>query len=443
MSLVLTEDLMKFIEQSPTAFHAVEAMRQLLLEAGFQELIEAEPWSLEAGRTYFTTRNQSSLIAFKVAEDLADYSFNLVASHSDSPHYRLKERAELQDDKYLRLNTEPYGGMIAQSWLDRPLSLAGRILVQEDDRLTSRLLAFDRDLVVIPNLAIHMNRKMNQGVALNPQVDMIPLLAGKKAQKGDLKALVAEELGLAASAIVDMELSLYHRMPGRIWGAHREFFSAPQLDNLACAYTTLAGFLGEDARHPQTTTVYACFDNEEVGSGTKQGALSTFLSDVLRRIHFELGGDEVSYYQRLASSFLISADNAHAIHPNHPEVMDDTNYPELNGGVVVKTHAGQKYTSDGVSRAVVKMLAKTAGVPLQFFANRSDQAGGSTLGNLAMQQVSVNAVDIGLAQLAMHSSYETAGVEDPAYMRDLIATFYQYRFRPDGPARFQLQAGRV
>ena len=183
---------------------------------------------------------------------------------------------------------------------------------------------------------------------------------------------MAEELDLPADAILDMELSLYHRMPGRIWGAHKEFFSAPQLDNLASAFTTLAGFLEAEAHHPQTTSVYACFDNEEVGSGTKQGALSTFLKDVLRRIHFSLGGDEASYYQRLASSFLISADNAHAIHPNHPEVMDESNYPELNAGVVVKTHAGQKYTSDGVSRALIKVIAKEAGVPLQFFANRSD-----------------------------------------------------------------------
>ena len=438
MSLDLTEELIDFIEKSPTAFHAVAEIRRRLLDQGFQELTEAEAWHLAPGQTYFTTRNQSSLIAFKVAEDTHDYSFNLVASHSDSPHYRLKERAELKDDKYLRLNTEPYGGMIAQSWLDRPLSLAGRVLVEEEGGISSRLLAFDRDLVLIPNLAIHMNRKMNQGVALNPQVDMIPLLAGKKAQKGDLKALVAEELDLPADAILDMELSLYHRMPGRIWGAHKEFFSAPQLDNLASAFTTLAGFLEAEAHHPQTTSVYACFDNEEVGSGTKQGALSTFLKDVLRRIHFNLGGDEVSYYQRLASSFLISADNAHAIHPNHPEVMDESNYPELNAGVVVKTHAGQKYTSDGVSRALIKVIAKEAGVPLQFFANRSDQAGGSTLGNLAMQQVSVNAVDIGLAQLAMHSSYESAGVDDPAYMRDLIVDFFQYRLRQDDQSGFKL-----
>ncbi len=419
----ISEKLVSFIQKSPTAFHAVDNMRKELLDNGFVELLEGNTWSIEAGKKYFVTRNNSSIIAINIGTQLDNYSFNVAASHSDSPTFKIKENAELSvKGKYAQLNAEGYGGMLCSTWLDRPLSIAGRVLVKNNDSFQTKLLAIDKDLVLIPNVAIHMNRTVNDGYKYNNQVDMIPLLGGSDYKKGDFNKLIAAELNMKAEDIYGSDLYLYNRNAPAIWGINEEFISSPKLDDLQCAYTSLQGFL--KGTNNQSINVFACFDNEEVGSGTKQGAGSTFLYDTLYRINMGLSKTEEDYYRALASSFMLSADNAHAVHPNHPEKTDETNCVYMNEGVVVKSHAGQKYTSDAVSIAIFKGLCEKVNVPVQFFANRSDVAGGSTLGNISSTKVSMNSVDIGLPQLAMHSSYETAGIKDTYYMVCVMEEFF-------------------
>lgn len=423
----VTEEMLAFIDRNPTAFHTVSSVREILSANGFQELLESRNWDLEPGKGYFVCRNGSSILAFRLGTQLDHYSFNIVAAHTDSPCFKVKENAEIHvSDKYTKLNTEGYGGMICSTWLDRPLSLAGRVVVKETDgTIVSRLVNIDRDLLMIPNVAIHMNRNVNDGVALNKQVDMLPLL-GEGTDDGVLMHLIAKELNVPMSSILSSDLYLYSRQKPSIWGCSEEFISSGRLDDQQCVFTGLKAFL--QGKNDQSINVLACFDNEEVGSGTKQGAASTFLQDVTKRINACLGYTDADYLRAVTSSFMLSADNAHAVHPNHPEHTDQNNNTYMNRGVVVKSHAGQKYTSDGVSIAVVKELASRAGVPLQYFANRSDKVGGSTLGNLAMAQVSLNCVDIGIPQLAMHSSYETAGTKDTLYMVQLMQELYESHF---------------
>ena len=423
MNKKISQELMSFIKKSPTAFHAVDNIKKILLENGFEELLEGHAWEIEAGKRYFVSRNNSSIIALNLGTDLSNYSFNVAASHSDSPTFKIKENAEIEiQGKYTQLNTEGYGGMLCSTWFDRPLSIAGRVLVREGDHYFTKLINFDRDLVLIPNVAIHMNRAVNDGYAYNKQIDMLPLFGGKDSKVGDLNKLVADELNIDVENIYGSDLYLYNRMEPSIWGINEEFISCPQLDDLQCAYSSLQGFL--KGYNTKSINVYACFDNEEVGSGTKQGADSTFLQDVLKRVNSALGKGDEEYYRALASSFMLSADNAHAVHPNHPSKTDVNNCVYINEGVVVKSHAGQKYTSDAVSIAIFKGLCKNVNVPVQFFTNRSDVVGGSTLGNIAMAQVSMNSVDIGLPQLAMHSSYETAGIKDTYYMIKVMEEFF-------------------
>lgn len=423
MDKKISQELMSFIKKSPTAFHAVDNIKQLLIDNDYEELIESKIWKIEAGKRYFVSRNNSSIIALNLGTELSQYSFNVAASHSDSPTFKIKENAEIEiKGKYTQLNTEGYGGMICSTWFDRPLSIAGRILIRDGNSYITKLINIDRDLVLIPNVAIHMNRTVNDGYSYNKQVDMLPLFGGSDSKTGDLKKLVAQEIDVNLDDIYGTDLYLYNRMEPSIWGANEEFISSPQLDDLQCAYTSLQGFL--KGANSKSINVFACFDNEEVGSGTKQGADSTFLYDVLKRVNNALGKTEEDFCRALASSFMLSADNAHAVHPNHPEKTDINNCVYLNEGVVVKSHAGQKYTSDALSIAVFKGLCKSAKVPVQFFANRSDTLGGSTLGNIAMAQVSMNSVDIGLPQLAMHSSYETAGIKDTYYMIKVMEEFF-------------------
>lgn len=418
-----TKQLITFIKKSPTAFHAVNSIKEMLDAAGYHELREVDAWKIVPGGKYYVTRNQTSVIAFKIGKQIEDYAFQIVASHSDSPTFKVKENAEITvRDKYTKLNTEGYGGMICSSWLDRPLSVAGRAVVRENDRYVTKLVNIDRDLLMIPNVAIHMNRQCNDGYTYNKQKDMLPLLGGKACEEGTLKQMIAEELGVSAEMIYGMDLFLYNRMDASVWGKDEEFISCPQLDDLECAYTSLQGFL--NGGNDKAIQVFSCFDNEEVGSDTKQGAGSTFLFDVLKRMNYSLGKDEESYCRAIAASFMLSCDNAHAVHPNHPEKTDVNNCVYMNEGIVVKSHAGQKYTTDAVSTAVFRGICEKAGVPIQFFSNRSDMAGGSTLGNIAMTHVSMNCVDIGLPQLAMHSSYETAGVKDIEYMIRAVTNFF-------------------
>ena len=423
------KELLSFIDNNPTAYHTCASVRSILLKEGFEELLESKKWNIEPNKDYFVCRNGSSIMAFKTGKDLSNYSFNVAAAHTDSPCFKIKEKAELHTgEHYTRLNTEGYGGMICYTWMDRPLSVAGRVLIKENDTVSSRLIALDKDFMMIPSVAIHMNRDINDKSAFNKQVDMLPLI-GTKTDEDALKNIIAKELDVDSSQIMGSDLFLYIRQKATVWGCNDEFISSGRLDDQQCVFAILKGLLA--ARSEKSIDVAAFFDNEEVGSGTKQGAASTFLYDVLRRISMCLGGEE-DFHRAVASSFMFSADNAHAVHPNHPEYTDDNNCNYMNEGVVVKSHAGQKYTSDGMSMAITRKLAERANIPLQYFANRSDKVGGSTLGNLAMSQVSMNCVDIGLPQLAMHSSYETAGIKDTQYLIKLMEEFFKCHIQETG-----------
>lgn len=429
-----SNELLTFIGRCPSAFHTVHEIAGRLEQAGFTYLPEAAYWEVCAGGSYYTTRNGSSIIAFRVGAQLSDYHFQLCASHSDSPSYKIKNEAELDGPgEYLRLNVEAYGGMIDSTWFDRPLSVAGRVLVRENGAVVSRLFAVDRDLLLIPNVAIHFNREINNGYKYNRQVDLCPLFSAGGLKKGAFDAFVAGQLGIGVDDMLGKELFLANRQRGTVWGACGEFVSSPKLDDLQCAYASLQAFL--QAENEQVVNVYCCFDNEEVGSNTKQGAMSTFLADVLERINAALGKTREEYLQAQARSFLVSCDNAHAVHPNHPQKTDAENCVWMNRGIVVKESANQKYTTDAFSRAVFTELCAHAQVPVQSFANRSDSAGGSTLGNLSNMQVSMHAVDIGLAQLAMHSSYETAGVRDTEYAIRALRMFYRTNVRVEEAER--------
>lgn len=414
--------LFRMIERSPSTFHAIHEMTETLTANGFLPLSEGECWSLTAGGKYFVTRNDSSLLAFRLPK--GDFmGFQVQASHSDSPTFRVKPNPEMEvGGAYVKLNTEKYGGMLCAPWFDRPLSVAGRIVVAKDGKLERRLVDVDENLLMIPNLAIHMNRAVNEGNSYNPQVDMLPLY-GMKCEKGHFLQTIATWAGVKSEEIVSDDLYLYSRMHGTIWGANREFISCGRLDDLACAFASLQGILSEGAS--ENVVVHAVFDNEEVGSATRQGAAATFLSDTLHRINRAMGRTEEDYLTAVARSFLISSDNAHALHPNYADKHDPTNRPVINGGIVIKSTANQKYTTDAMTSAVLQLLCEKAGkLPFQRFVNRSDMLGGSTLGNLSTLQVSMPSVDIGLPQLAMHSPYETAGIEDLSALVALSKTFF-------------------
>lgn len=431
----INDELLSFIQKSPTAFHAVDTIKTTLQDAGFTALEESQSWQLAPGRGYYVTRNASAIIAFRMPEDVFS-GFQIVASHGDSPSFKIKEQAEINvEGQYTKLNVEGYGGMLCAPWLDRPLSVAGRAVAQKDGQIFTRLVNLDQDLLLIPNLAVHMNRQVNTGYAYNIQKDMLPLM-GDGAAKGRLLELVAENTGVAGADITAMDLFLYNREHGRVWGANQEFISSPRLDDLECAFASLKGFLAADGC--ENVTVCCVLDNEEVGSGTKQGAASTFLKDTLARICSATGGTGDDYLRYLAGSFMVSADNAHAVHPNHPDKTDDTNRAYLNGGVVIKHSANQKYTTDAVSNGIFKAICQKAGVPFQSYVNRSDMAGGSTLGNIANTQTPMNTVDIGLAQLAMHSPYETGGARDTASLVKALTCFYESTIRCEGDGAHHL-----
>jgi len=417
--------LLEFIEQSPSTYHVVDTIIKHLNELGMEELDEKKAWKMELGKGYYVIRNGSSVIAFRMPNHVPK-GFHLIASHSDSPTFKLKETPEIAvEDKYVKLNTERYGGSILNTWLDRPLSVAGRVVVKNaDGKPEVKLLNIDKDLLVIPNLALHMNSNLNKGVELNPQIDMLPLLclSDAKSAKGALTGLLAEQLGTAQEDILGHDLYLYVRDKGRIVGANGEFILSPKLDDLQSVYTSMAAFC--NAAPAEYVNVLAVFDNEEVGSSSVQGANSTFLEDVLQRICEAFGYTHSQYLQLIADSFLISADNAHAVHPNHPEKADPNSRPYIGGGVVIKYQGSQKYTTDAVSGAKMKLYCEKAGVPCQIYFNRSDVAGGSTLGNISTSHVSLSSVDVGMPQFAMHSAVETGGTADTMYTKLAFEAFY-------------------
>ena len=432
----VNKELLQFLDHSPNAFYAVANMQKELEDAGFTRLYEGCPWTLSGGHGYYVTRNDSAIIAFRIPEG-GYQGFQIMASHCDSPVFKIKTNAEIVvDNSYVKLNVEKYGGMLCAPWLDRPLSVAGRVIVQTEEGIATKLVNVDRDLLIIPNVAIHMNRQVNDGYAFNAQVDMLPLFCEQGEEKNQFMQLIADEAGVQVEDILDTDLFLYDRMKGTTLGLHDEFIASGRLDDLQCAFASLKGFLAAELK--QSIAVHCVYDNEEVGSGTKQGAASTFLKDTLQRISRAMGRSEEQYLMSIASSFMVSADNAHAVHPNHAEKADPTNRPYMNRGIVIKYSANQKYTTDGVSGAVMRAICKKAEVPYQTFTNRSDMLGGSTLGNISQAQVALNTVDIGLPQLAMHSPYETAGARDTAYLIEAARVLFSSSFEGNGDGNYRL-----
>ncbi len=417
----ISRDLIHFIAKSPSTFHAVRGIKAALLYAGFTEIREEDTWQIEKGGKYVVTRNGSALMAFTVPQEGAE-AFHITASHCDSPTFKIKENPEIADGPYVKLNVEGYGGMIMSTWLDRPLSVAGRLLVTENGHLAEKLVAIDGTMLVIPSVAIHMNRSVNQHKEWKVQKDMLPLY-GMTGAKTPFMDVIAAAAKVKAEDILAHDLIVYSRVPGTIWGEEREFISSPKLDDLQCAFACFRGFT--QGQKEKYISVYALFDNEEVGSATSQGAGSTFLANTLERLARSLGYSYDETMAMIARSFMISADNAHSVHPNHPEYADPVNRPVINGGIVIKYSAAQKYATNAFSAAYFKKLCKDHDIPTQTFTNHSDNPGGSTLGNISNTVIAMPTVDIGLPQLAMHSSYETAGVKDTAYLVDAVMKFYE------------------
>ena len=424
----MNRKLFDYIAASPSPYHAVAHSAETLRAAGFRPLSEGEDWALTPGQGYYVTRNGSSLIAFRARKEFR--GFLMTASHCDSPTFKIKENAELTGSGCRRLAVEKYGGMLMSTWMDRPLGVAGRVLLRKGAGIETRLLDLGGACAVIPNVAIHMNRKANDGYAWNPAVDLLPLW-GVGEEKGFFRPTLAMALACREEDILATDLALYNPQEGVEWNG---LLSAPRLDDLQCAFAGLTAFLS--AGESEAIPVYCLFDNEEVGSQTKQGAASTFLRETLERICDALG---LTLRTMAAGSFLLSCDNAHAVHPNHPEYADKNHAVRMNGGVVIKYNASQRYTTDAVSAALFQTVCEAAGVPFQRYANRPDMAGGSTLGSIANTQVSLNMADIGLAQLAMHSAFETAGAEDTAHMVQALKTFFGMTLRSGGNGTYQLR----
>ena len=408
------EALRSFLDRSHSVFHAVACLTELLEESGYTCLQEKDAWKLIPGGKYYLTRGGSAVLAFRIPQGVPA-GFMMSASHADRPTFKVKDNGELRGT-YSRLAVERYGGMLMGTWLDRPLSVAGRVMVETETGVQSRLVDIDRDLLLIPNVAIHMNRQANDGYKWNPAVDLLPLMGGKETA-GKLNVLLEEEAG---GKILGQDLYLYIRQKAAVWGLEQEYLSSAALDDLECAWCCTQGFL--KAQESESIPVLSVFDSEEVGSGSLQGAASDLLESTLRRICGALG---LSYEQMSAQSFMVSADNAHAVHPNHPEYADPANAPVMGGGVVIKHNASQRYTTDAVSSALFRRICQKANVPVQTYYNRADLPGGSTLGNISLGHVSVPSVDIGLAQLAMHSCYETASVKDALWLEEAMAAYYE------------------
>lgn len=404
---------MSFLNQSYTCFHAVHQLQMKLEQAGFIRLYEENQWSIDAGGKYYVIKNGSSIIAFQIPKEINQPTCAIIASHSDSPCYKLKPNMTLQDmrNHYTRLNTEPYGGMLHYTWLDRPLGVAGRIFTEEGDSISEQLVELDQTLV-IPSVAIHMNRSSE--FSPNPQVDLLPIFAESATTFEETLSLCAK-----GKTILSHDLFLYNKEEACLGGANQEYILSGRLDDLECAYLSIDALVNAT---PSSIAIAAIFNNEEVGSRSSNGADSSFLMDVLTRIAQALSLD---FYALMAQSFMVSADNAHAVHPNHPEKSDTSNAVYMNKGIVIKHQAGLSYTTDGYSEAIFKKLCQMAQVPYQDYTNRSDVRGGSTLGAIAQSHLSIPSVDVGLAQLAMHSCYETAGTQDVIYMKKVFQQFYE------------------
>lgn len=414
-----TERLLGFIKEATSPYHAVYAAERLLSAAGFEEIQETSRFDIKKGGKYYIKRAGNALIAFIVPEKPS--SFSIAAAHTDSPCFRIKSNPEHNaGNLYTTLDIEGYGGALLAPWFDRPLSVAGRIAYKDGNEIKTALYDAKRPLVMIPSLAIHMNRKANEGIALSIQKDMLPLFSEGNGKK-TLSDIIMEETGI--DRILGDDLYIYSASEPAIWGSERQFFSAPRIDDLMCAWAAVTAL--SETGNPSSIAMTALFSSEETGSGSVSGALSDFLASIISRISSSLGMDDEEKAIAIASSFMLSADNGHAVHPAHIDKADPENHPVLNGGVLIKYSAQNKYMTDGETGAYVKMLCSDNGIPYQVFHNHSDIPGGSTLGNLSAEKISIRGADIGAAQLAMHSPYETAGVRDSEYLYRLFKAFFR------------------
>lgn len=428
----MIQDLINFLNASPVNFLAVRTLKERLLEAGFQECDACgQLQSAEPGSQFFFTKNDSSVYAFRMGrKSLAEGGFHVICAHCDSPTFRIKPIAEMVGEGGItRLNTEVYGGPIMSTWFDRPLSLAGRVILRSDDVMhpESKLLHIQRPLLQISNLAIHFNRQVNDGVKLSKQKDMLPIMGivQDELEKGNmLITVICQEFGCQKEDILDFDLYLYDATPACTFGVHDEFLSSGRLDDLSMVHAGLQALLQSGSEVPEVTQVLAIFDNEETGSQTKQGAASPFLASLLQRICLAQGSGQEGFFRSVEKAFMVSADNAHAWHPNYSEKYDPTNHPVLGGGPVIKFNAAQKYASDAVSAAVFASICQKAGVPCQRFVNHSDVAGGSTLGNILASSLPLRGVDMGNPILAMHSARETGSTLDHEFCIKAFREFY-------------------
>lgn len=421
--------LLNFIDNSPCNFYAVSTAKKMLEENGFTEKLLGNEIEAKPGEKFYFTKNDSAIFAFTVGKKpIAETGLKIVAAHSDSPCFRVKPHAEmLCEGGIVKLNTEVYGGPVLYTWFDRPLSLAGRVQLKGEDAMhpITRLVKIDRPLFSISHLAIHFNRQVNEGNKISKQKDMLPIIAKvteKLEAENMLLRLVAEELNVDMAAILDFDLLVYNTEKSCTFGLHDEFISAGRLDDLSMMHAALEAIV--DVKDEDATCVAAIFDNEETGSGTKQGAGSPVLSNVIQRMVESQGGNYDAFCRALAKSFLVSADNAHAFHPNYAEKYDPTNHPSLGSGPCIKINANCKYMSDAHSAAIFKALCAEAGSPCQYFVNHSDVAGGSTLGNILTGQIDIEGVDVGNPLLAMHSVRETGSVDDHINMIKVFKQFF-------------------
>ena len=419
----LNQQLIDFLNKSHSDFNVVKNEKEMLLEAGFEELLESKMWTLQAGKKYFLTRNSNTILAFKIPEKIDHLKFSICASHNDSPAFKLKDNPTVFG-RYQKLKVESYGGLIQSTWLDKPLSVAGRLLVEKSGKVYEKIIDIDKNLAIIPNVCIHQNRNINNGFVYNNEIDMMPIVG---LGEGNLiEQAIEKELDFG-ERIISQDLYLYNRDKADFVGVNDDFICSPRLDDLSANFVSLKAFI--DAKNVNTISFFVAFANEESGSESYSGADSNILNIVLKRIIYCLGYETEELYAALRRSFMLSVDNGHAIHPNHPEFSDVDHPVVLNGGVVIKFNTNMRYTTDAISAAVVKALAERIGVPTQDFYNRADMKGGSTLGNISMKHVSILTADIGLPQLAMHSNYETMGSKDTHYLYDLCKKYYETNIR--------------
>ncbi len=418
----LNKGLIDFLNKTHSEYNATYNLKEILLNEGYIELKEEEPFNLKLNTNYFLVRNDSSIIAFKLPSELKDYHYEICASHVDSPALKVKMSNDVISNNYHKLAVEVYGGLIRSTWLDKPLSLAGRVIIKENNKLVTKIIDINKDLLIIPNLCIHFNRDINKGIEYNPQVDLMPIIGNDSNYKSSVNEAIKRVLKCDEKDIVSYDLYLYNREQATLGGLDDEFIYAGKIDNLENAYLTLKGFINSNISG--YIGVYCAFNNEEVGSMTGNGADSDLLTSTLERINSALKKSDEEYKIALHKSFILSVDNGHAVHPNHSEVSDPNNLVYLNKGLIIKFNSNMAYTSDAYSASIIKELCEVSKIPYQYFYNKSDVRGGSTLGAISLSHLSITSCDIGLSQLAMHSNYEVAGSKDTLAMYNLIKEFY-------------------